>query len=495
MANTDDAGPHTLDDDDVSVERRGPPAPGLVVIHVGDEPMCRPIPTGARPVELGRAESEDADEHHFFDPRMSRRHALVAFRRGDGGAPWIVRDLDSRNGTFVDGVRVRGEQRFESPRVLRMGSVLAIFTEDTPPFVTGVRSNADAVVGPRLRRSLDGIRRAASLHDALLIRGESGSGKELAARTFHEAGPLETGPFVAVNCATVPHGLAERLLFGARKGAYSGAVADAQGYIEAADKGVLFLDEIGELELEVQAKLLRFLETKEFVPLGATRPHRADVRIVFATHRNLRAAVAAGSFRADLYYRIGVLEAVLPPLRDRLEEIPWLIAKGLQGVPDVRSVRTSFIHDCLLRPWPGNVRELLGAVRRAVYAAQMDGVTELRREHLDKDAGAAMEDMAVRPRTSPTAKHAPSTATLRPPQDSRPAEPTSENAPPESPDALRRRLEELERQRIIDALTRAVGNQTETAKLLGIARRTLIHRMDAYRIPRPRKMGEDAGID
>lgn len=482
-----DAGSYTLDDEAVSAA--GAPAqPGLVIVQLVESPACRVIPVGADGLELGRAEDDDAD-NRFRDPRMSRRHARISFDRRHGGGAWLVEDLESRNGTFVDGARVRGETRFTSPRILRVGSVLAVFTEDVQPFVAGVQVQGESIVGPRLGRSLDGIRRAAQVHDVLMVRGESGSGKELAARTFHAAGPLKSGPFVAVNCATVPHGVAERLLFGARKGAYSGAVADAEGYVEAAAGGVLFLDEIGELELEVQAKLLRFLETREFMPLGATRSRRVDVRVVFATHKNLRAAVAEGKFRADLYYRIGVLEASVPPLRERLEEIPWLIARAQSTLPEIASVHPSFVHACLLRPWPGNVRELLGAVRRAAYAAHLAGAKELRAEHLDADAGAIIAETTRRTVSSHETERAASTASSAP-------QPAGSLGPgghsqPEGTDALRRRLEELERERIVDALSRSGGNQTEAAKLLGIARRTLINRMEHFQIPRPRKTGEE----
>jgi transcriptional regulator with PAS, ATPase and Fis domain len=171
---------------------------------------------------------------------------------------------------------------------------------------------------------------------------------------------------VALNCATVPKDLAERLLFGARRGAFSGAT-DAAGYVQAAHGGTLFLDEIAELPADVQSKLLRMLETREVLRLGATSPERVDVRICAATWRDLRQEVAAGRFREDLYFRIGQPEITLPPLRERNEELPWHIQQVLTeaGAGQV-SVAASFVEACAGRPWPGNVRELRAEVRRAL---------------------------------------------------------------------------------------------------------------------------------
>ena len=150
--------------------------------------------------------------------------------------------------------------------------------------------------------------------------------------TRHATAPESNAPFVAVNCAAIPEGLAERLLFGARKGAYSGATADAEGYIQAANRGTLFLDEIAELDPLVQAKLLRVLETREVLPLGASRAKKVDIGICAASHRRLRDEVTAGRFREDLYFRIGRPEVQIPPLRERLDEIPWFVARELRRV-------------------------------------------------------------------------------------------------------------------------------------------------------------------
>jgi DNA-binding NtrC family response regulator len=215
--------------------------------------------------------------------------------------------------------------------------------------------------------------RKAELVSSLLISGESGTGKEIAARAFHAAEPKPGAPFIAVNCATIPKDLAERLLFGSRRGAYSGAI-DASGYAQAANGGTLFLDEVAELPAEVQTKLLRMLEAREVVRLGATSPERVDVRVCAATWRDLREAVAAAGFREDLYFRIGQPEVRLPPLRERVEEIPWHIRQVLDESPASRqlAVSAAFIEACALRRWPGNVRELRSEVRRACAAKLAD---------------------------------------------------------------------------------------------------------------------------
>jgi transcriptional regulator with PAS, ATPase and Fis domain len=219
------------------------------------------------------------------------------------------------------------------------------------------------------------------------VTGETGAGKELAAREFHARGAHPDGPFVAVNCATIPQGLAERLLFGAKKGVYSGADADSEGYLQAAHGGTIFLDEIAELDLQVQAKLLRVLETREVLPLGASKPKTIDVRVVSATHGDLRKRVSDGKFREDLYFRIGKPVVALPSLRERGEDIPWLVAEALRA--SGRSAHVSLIEAALLRAWPGNVRELLAEIAAAARASEDANAESVEAIHLDEDAGKA----------------------------------------------------------------------------------------------------------
>lgn len=384
--------------EDSQLERAAPepPRPGLVFVFSGGAPLFRPVPlTGGR-LALGR---EGAGDLPLPDERLSRQHAEV---RRDG-AHWRVEDLGSRNGTFVDGEQVVGRRGFTAPRLLRLGNTLALFHEDVGRLAgADVVSGQDAVLGPTFHAVLEQVTPAAVAGDTLLITGESGTGKELAARAFHQSGPNARGRFIAINCAAVPASVAERLLFGSRRGAYSGAEADAEGYVQAADKGVLFLDEVAELSPEVQAKLLRVLETREVLALGASRAQPVDMRVCSATHKDLRAAVAAGQFRADLYHRLAQARVRLPPLRERLEEVPWLLAHALRDTP-TPALHATFVEACLSRPWPGNVRELLGEARRAARDALASGNRSLRAEHLDAEAGLAMEGPSEPAAPSPSA--------------------------------------------------------------------------------------------
>ena len=201
---------------------------------------------------------------------------------------------------------------------------------------------------------------------------------------------------VAVNCAAIPHALAQRLLFGARRGSHSGE-AHAAGYVQQADGGTLFLDEIAELDLQVQAELLRVLESHEVVPLGASRPRKVDFALCSATSKDLRALVAAGALREDLYVRIATPAVTLPPLRDRPEEIPALIAHELAARSPALAPHVSLVEQCLLRPWPGNVRELIAELRAAAQAAIADG-HRVTAGHLAATAGSAFGDAMPDPR-------------------------------------------------------------------------------------------------
>ncbi|MEZ4463537.1 MAG: sigma 54-interacting transcriptional regulator [bacterium] len=271
---------------------------------------------------------------------------------------------------------------------MRAGTSLFLLRDDIRPFqATPVGEGDDIVVGPTLATVFADIARASRFGGTLHIVGESGVGKELAARAFHQLGPRSAGPFVAVNCAAIPEGVAERLLFGARKGAFSGADAHADGYVQAAAGGTLFLDEIAELDAAVQAKLLRVLENREVLPLGAARPVPVDLHICSATHRDLRVEAAAGRIREDLYFRLSRPEVAVPPLRERVEEIPLLVDRALRDLPGGLSAHASLVEACMLRQWPGNVRELVAEVRSAGQAAVAEGVVVVEERHLLDDAG------------------------------------------------------------------------------------------------------------
>jgi transcriptional regulator with PAS, ATPase and Fis domain len=363
---------------DIALPRSARRQPGLVVAFANGSPECIPLWLDG-PLRLGR------QKFGIHDACVSREHAEVSIE----GGVWTVTDLGSRNGTFVDGRAMTGSRTFGArPSILRMGHTVAVAVNDICPFCSAPPMISEGhVVGPTLRQALAEVERIAATGDNIVIVGESGSGKEHAARTFHRASPSARGPFVPVNCASIPDALAERLLFGTTKGAYTGATDEALGYVQAAHGGVLFLDEFGELSPELQATLLRVIETREVLPLGATRARRVDVRFCFATHRNLREEVAEERFRADLFYRVDSSTVVLPPLRARREEIPWLAKLELERAGSALSLSAEFIESCMLRVWPGNVRELLGHVRRALRSAIAKGSKTIGPHHLDPDAG------------------------------------------------------------------------------------------------------------
>jgi Nif-specific regulatory protein len=230
---------------------------------------------------------------------------------------------------------------------------------------------------PRMREIYRLLHRVAATDSTVLLLGESGTGKELAARALHRASPRAERPFVAVNCATLSETLLESELFGHERGAFTGALSRKMGKVEVADSGTLFLDEVGEIPLPLQAKLLRFLQEREFERLGSTRPIRVDVRVIAATNRDLERAARAGAFREDLYYRLNVIALHLPPLRERREDIP-LLASHFAAQTSRRLGRpvagfTPEARASLLRyDWPGNVRELANAVERAIVLGEDD---------------------------------------------------------------------------------------------------------------------------
>jgi DNA-binding NtrC family response regulator len=404
------------------------PLPAAICVFAGRRALFRPALFEGGRVTLGRILDDDVEE----DEQASRTHARVELLGDDS---LRVHDLGSRNGTFVDGERIDDVATCRSP-VIRIGHSLYLTTSDMTPLLAGVAVDEHGVVGPLLRAAHARIKRIAVDADSLLVTGETGTGKERAARTFHDAGPHNKGELVVVNCATIAHGVAERLLFGTVKGAYSGADAAAVGLIEAAHGGTLFLDEVGELDPLVQAKLLRVLETREVTPLGATRPTKVTTRFVFATMRDLKAVVDAGKFRADLYYRIARAHVDMPPLRERREEIPWLLAHVLERFAPELAMHATFVEACLLRDWSGNVRELISAAEVAARNARETGATVVRESHLP-DA---------------------------------PASP----APPPAPAAP---VSALTREAIEAALAAHDGNISATARALGLHRSQLYRRM------------------
>jgi DNA-binding NtrC family response regulator len=244
----------------------------------------------------------------------------------------------------------------------------------------------DQLVGhdPRMIEIYKRIGQVAANRTTVVVRGESGTGKELIARAVHYNSPDKGEPFVAVNCTALPSTLLESELFGHTRGAFTGAVGERRGRFELAGRGTIFLDEIGDTSLELQSKLLRVLQEREYYPVGAERPERTEARVIAATHRNLEEMVAEGTFREDLYYRLRVVEIVVPPLRERMSDVPLLVQHLVHGAsralgrpPPVLAPET--VEALLAHSWPGNVRELENCLTRAVVLAAGDVV---RPEHL-----------------------------------------------------------------------------------------------------------------
>jgi formate hydrogenlyase transcriptional activator len=231
---------------------------------------------------------------------------------------------------------------------------------------------------PALEAVLDGVRRVAPTSSTVLIQGETGTGKELIARAIHNISPRCGRPFIKLNCAAIPLDLLESELFGHEKGAFTGAISQKLGRFELADKGTLFLDEVGDIPPQLQPKLLRILQEQEFERLGSSRTHQVDVRLVAATHRDLAGMVRNGEFRSDLYFRLNVFPVQLPPLRERREDIPALVAHfveflGRRVGRQIDNIPKETMFDLCSYDWPGNIRELQNLIERALILSD-DGV-------------------------------------------------------------------------------------------------------------------------
>jgi transcriptional regulator with PAS, ATPase and Fis domain len=328
------------------------------------------------------------------DASASRKHCLI--RPGAGGE-FIIVDLASQNGTFVNGRSISEHALVHGDRIRAGASVFVFLLEeenhqdDSAPTElireprqgpSGGASLRHGIIGgsPAIQRVLDFISRAAPLDSTVLISGESGTGKELVAQALHENSPRASKPFLAINCAALSETFLESELFGHERGAFTGAVAQKKGKLELADGGTLFLDEIGELALPLQGKLLRVLQYREFHRLGGTRAIKTDLRLVAATNRDLEAAVREGGFRQDLFFRLHVLALVIPPLRQRREDIPQLAEffrarHSARLNRQVSGISASALECLLSRDWPGNVRELESAIESAVALGSTELIT------------------------------------------------------------------------------------------------------------------------
>jgi sigma-54 specific flagellar transcriptional regulator A len=340
----------------------------------------------------------------------------------------------------------------------------------------------------------------ANSNATVMITGESGTGKELLARLLHEQSDRCGANFVPINCAAIPKDLLESELFGHRKGSFTGAVADRIGRFELAHGGTIFLDEIGDMSLDMQVKLLRVLQERTVDPIGGTRQVQVDVRVVAATHRDLETEIAAGRFREDLYYRLNVLPMVTPPLRERNDDVPELLgffAKkcASYGKQPIR-FKTDFMAALQKYPWPGNVRELSNVVDRfsTLYAGQELDLRAIPPTLLPKGLVSAQAELQAKAPLLAKMEMTPPPEVLAEMSSAAESEEEENDVeglimlaqgmpqlPPEGL-SLKERMAQIERSIIEQALERNAGNVSRTAKLLNLQRTTLIEKINKYEL-------------
>lgn len=305
-------------------------------------------------------------------------------------------------------------------------------------------------VSPKMAEVFGAVERVAGTNSTILLLGESGTGKELIAKAIHYNSSRKDAPFVVVDCTAIPRDLMESELFGHLKGSFTGAFADKKGKMEVAEGGTVFLDEIGDMSTDLQGKLLRFLQEREFTPVGGNKSKKADVRVLAATHVDLEEAILEGRFREDLYYRLNVIPITVPPLRERREDIPELIAHFLKKYEGKGVVVRKEAMDVLMRyTWPGNVRELENTVARLIVMRKGREIT--------------IEDLSERIREVPRAA-----GLVNMPEDGI-------------------SLDELEKEAIFKALEMNNWNQSRAARFLKIPRHVLLYRMGKFGIDMPKK--------
>jgi DNA-binding NtrC family response regulator len=314
-----------------------------------------------------RIGTHSANDVVLRDPAVSRFHCKLTYEE----AGWRLQDSGSLNGTMLDDVRVRDADLGDRGVITLGDSVLRVHaSEGTPVSFPDVRSFGSLVGGSAaMREFFVFLEKVAASEINVLIEGESGTGKELVAAELVQRGARVNGPFVIVDCGAISPNLVESELFGHTRGAFTGAERERVGAFETASGGTVFLEEVGELPLELQPKFLRALEAREIRRVGETKPRKVDVRVIAATNRDLEREVNKGRFREDLYFRLAVMRVRLPPLRERLDDLPLLIHGFLAtlGVPDqIRLFPPQVLAELRTHDWPGNVRELRNYVERTV---------------------------------------------------------------------------------------------------------------------------------
>jgi two-component system, NtrC family, response regulator AtoC len=412
-------------------------------------------------IDLGTAEAEAfVTEHAERFPEVP----LIALEPESGAsassdaarliaAEWLGRPLDAGElGPALERALTRAKTAGEIP---------------PPPDVSVTKLLGTS---PAIEKVRDLVRRAAPGDATVLVRGETGTGKELVARQLHELSNRRGGPFVKTHVAALPDNLIESELFGYEKGAFTGASARKAGRVELAQGGTLFLDEVGEISPAVQAKLLRLIQDREYERLGGTRSLTADVRFVAATHRDLEHMVEEGTFREDLFYRLNVVNLWIPPLRARRDDIPLLARAYISSLTESGKARSVTLDDAALsllrsQRWPGNVRQLFNLVERVVVLATSPVVNaeDVRREFEEQVSFATQSTAVSGPEAAPEAVRLSMTegvpSTVRP---------------------LREEVQRAERHALEKALASTKGNRSQAARLLGVSRRTLYTKLEEY---------------
>ena len=475
-------------------------APFEVLVYLRQQCTVFQLPESGM-MRVGRG---PGNEIRIEDPSVSRFHFALHV-----GELIEVEDLGSANGTSVfrsetdsaiedttqrndsEARLAAGERRALSPGdFIRAGVALIVVQVPKKPSraaVSAVSSRPPAEFGPlvlldpEMKRAYDIAVRAAKSGISVLISGETGAGKEVFAETIHMRSNRKNKPLLRLNCAAMPEALLESELFGHERGAFTGANQAKVGLLESNDQGTVFLDEIGEMPLTTQAKLLRVLEEKSILRVGATKPRPIDVRFIWATNRDLRAEARLGHFRQDLYFSIAGVEFSIPPLRKRQTEIEPLARLFLQRfcrrsnlpVPELTQEALAALH---AYSWPGNVRELRNVMERAPFLCAGGLLTA---EHIPHDE-ADEHGLFPAEEEEPTEVFVPAPPPLRNIPGGLGATAGSLGQRAGSDDA--------DRARITQALEQCAGNQTRAARLLGVSRRTLINHLERLNIPRPKKI-------
>ena len=438
----------------------------LPALRITLTPPGRPPVTAALGVHSLVVGTSSECDLTAIDPRMSRRHCEL--RLTERGV--ALRDLGSKNGTFIGDVPILDAFLPVSVPARAGGSTLLLTPEKggTLLALSNRTSFGDAVGASTPMRALFALlERAAPSDETILLLGESGTGKEVLARAIHENSPRKKGPFVVVDCGALAQGLVEDELFGHTRGAATGLHAERAGLLEEANGGTVFIDEIGELPLDLQPKLLRAIENRQVRRLGSNEPRPFDARIIAATHRNLRARTKDGSFRADLYFRLSVVEVHIPALRERKEDIPLLVERFLAArrpPASLSELPASAMALLEAHDWPGNVRELRNTVSRIML------FPELLPETLGADAALEGSDRrrggALGQGTSGDGDEDRTAALLSLPL----------------PEARELVMEQFEKRYVEQRLKQHGDNITRAAESMGVSRQLLYRLVERYRL-------------